>query len=344
MGRRALITGIFGQDAAYLSKHLLARGYHVIGQMQHGTAPRPARLVELGIERDVEIVEIDLFDVASLQSKLEILRPDELYNLAGPSSVAQSFDRPLVSFEVNAIAAARLLEAARCAIPGVRFFQASTSEMFGATSSSPQNEKTPFQPRSPYAVAKLFAHWQAVTYRTAYKLFVACGIMFNHESPLRRRQFVTRKISSGLVEIRHGRRDKISLGNLDVRRDWGFSGDYVDGMWRTLQHQTPDDYVFATARSNSVRAFVALAAEYLDIPLQWSGSGLAEIGIDRKTGRTIVDIDPAVFRPADVQDTLGDPRQALRELGWSATVDFPRLVAMMVTADERRLLENRSLE
>jgi GDPmannose 4,6-dehydratase len=258
--------------------------------------------------------------------------------------VSYSFNQPIIPLEVNAVAAARLLEAARLAIPDVRFFQPSTSEMFGKVSSSPQNESTPFRPRSPYAVAKLFSHWQTVIYREAYKFFGACGILFNHESPLRGRQFVTRKITAELVQIKHGRREKMSLGDLDVRRDWGFAGDYVEGMWRALQQQEPDDYVFATGISNSVRTFVELTAECLGIALEWSGSQLAEVGIDRETGRTVIDINPAFFRPAEVRETVGDARHAHDKLGWSAVTSLRALVAMMAAADERRLLDGRPLD
>jgi GDPmannose 4,6-dehydratase len=343
MAKIALITGVSGQDGAYLSKFLLERGYRVLGQVQHSAPPQMARLTELGIERDIEIVEMDLFNLTEMQKKLDLIRPDELYNLAGQSSVAHSFTQPTMPLEVNAVAAARLLEAARLAIPDVRFFQASSAEMFGKVSSSPQNESTPFRPCSPYGVARLFSHWQTVSYREAYKLFASCGILFNHESPLRGRQFVTRKITSELAQVKHGCRDRISLGNLNVRRDWGFAGDYVEGMWGALQQQKPDDYVFATGRSNSVRMFVELAAECLGILLEWSGSELAEVGIDRKTSRVVVDVNPAFFRSAEILETVGDAQRAYDKLGWSPVTDLPALVAMMATADERRLLDNRSL-
>ncbi len=344
MVRTALITGVSGQDGAYLSKFLLGRGYRVLGQVQRGAPPRTARLTELGIRRDIEIVEMDLFDLVEMRRELERIRPDELYNLAGPSSVAHSFDQPIIPLEVNAVAAARLLEAARLAIPNVRFFQPSTAEMFGTARSSPQNESTPFRPRSPYAVAKLFSHWQTVSYREAYKFYGACGILFNHESPLRSRQFVTRKITAELAQVKYGRRDRVSLGDLEVRRDWGFAGDYVEGMWRALQQPEPEDYVFATGISTSVRTFVELATRCLGISLEWSGSELAEIGIDRKTGRTVIDISPTLFRPAEVRETVGDAQHARDKLGWTPLVDLPAIVAMMAMADERRLLENRSLD
>ena len=262
MAKTALITGVSGQDGAYLSQLLLGHGYHVVGQVPRGRPPQSGRLAELGIDREIELLELDIFNLAEMRKNFDRIRPEELYNLAGPSSVAYSFEQPIMPLEVNAVAAARLLEAARLAIPNVRFFQPSTSEMFGNVKSSPQNESTEFRPRSPYAVAKLFSHWQTVSYREAYKFFGVCGgSLFNHESPLRSRKFVTRKITAELAEVKHGRRDRVSLGNLDARRDWGFAGDYVEGMWRALQQPEPDDYVLATGKSTSVRRLWNLLRE-----------------------------------------------------------------------------------
>jgi GDPmannose 4,6-dehydratase len=343
MNRTALVTGVGGQDGAYLSKLLLERSYRVVGQVRPGQPPQLARLDELGIAGAVELVAWDLFDLAALTRELERLRPDEIYNLAGPSSVASSFQEPIQALEVNAVAAARLLEGTRLACPEAFFFQPSSAEMFGLAATAPQSETTPFHPRSPYAVSKLFSHWQTISYRESFGLFACCGIMFNHESPLRGRQFVTRKISLGLAEIKLGRRERLSLGNLDVTRDWGFAGDYVDGMWRMMQQTTVSDYVLATGVSTSVRRFVELAAEALGIAIDWSGAGVSEVGIDRKSGRTIVDVDPAFFRPAELTDTVGDPRRAARELGWRASTTVAELAAMMVDADQRRLVEDRLL-
>lgn len=344
MGKTALITGVSGQDGAYLSKLLCGKGYRVIGQVAPGAPPRTARLAELGIAGEVEIVALDLLALDDMRNALGRLRPDELYNLAGPSSVAFSFEQPTLPLEVNAVAAARLLEASRLAIPDVRFFQPSTAEMFGRANSSPQNEDTPFRPRSPYAVAKLLSHWQTVTYREAYGVFSVCGIMFNHELPLRRRVFVTRKITAGLAEVKHGRRARLSLGNLGARRDWGFAGDYVTGMWLAMTQSKADDFVFASGRSATVRRFAELAAECLGIAIEWSGSGLAEVGVDRRTGRTIIDIDPALFRPAELDATVGDPRKARERLGWTPSASLEFIVAMMAEADERRTLENTPLD
>jgi GDPmannose 4,6-dehydratase len=344
MARSALITGVSGQDGAYLSKLLLQRGYRIFGQVRRDMLPNKTRLAEIGIADEIEFVAIDLHDLDGIRRELERLQPHEIYNLAGPSSVASSFAQPMLALEVNAVAAARLLEAARLSTPQVRFFQASTSEMFGKVTTAPQSESTPFQPHSPYAVAKLFSHWQAVCYRQSYGFFAACGIMFNHESPLRPRRFVTRKITSELAEVKHGRRDRVALGNLDARRDWGFAGDYVEGMWRLLQQREPSDYVFATGVSNSVRRFAELAASCLGMPLEWSGSGVSEIGVDRRTGRVVIEVDPRLFRPVELWETVGDARRARQELGWSPSVDFEGLVTMMAIADERRLIENRLLE
>ena len=341
MSKVALITGIGGQDGAYLAKFLLEQGYRVIGQYRDGEKPRTERLDELGVTQHIELVALDLFSVIELRHALEKLRPDEIYNLAGKSSVANSIDQPMWALDVNAVAVARLIEAARLSIPGVRFYQASTSEMFGTAVDSPQDETTPVRPRSPYAVSKAFSHWQTVAYRESYGFFGACGIMFNHESPLRGRQFVTRKITAGLAEVKHGRRDRIALGNLDVQRDWGFAGDYVGGMWLALQRSTASDYVFATGIATPLRRFVELAAAGLDMRIDWRGSGTSEAGVDRKTGRAVVAVDPAFFRAADVAATVGDPSRARRELGWRPTVDIENLVTMMVAADERRLIDDK---
>jgi GDPmannose 4,6-dehydratase len=342
MAKTAVITGVSGQDGAYLAKLLLERGYRVIGQVRRGAPRQTARLDELGIERELEIVAWDVFDMNEVRRELEQACPDEIYNLAGPSSVANSFEQPLQALEIGAVGTARMLEAARQGSPAVRYFQPSSAEMFGSAATSPQSEATPFQPRSPYAVAKLFCHWQTASYRESYKFFGACGILFNHESPLRGRQFVTRKITSELAEVKHGRRDPLALGNLDVSRDWGFAGDYVDAMWRILQQPQPGDYVIATGRSTTVRKFVELTAACLGMALEWSGAGRSEVGIDRTTGRTVVEVDPAFFRPAELVTTVGDATRARDELGWRPSVDIDALAAMMAEADERRVRDNRS--
>jgi GDPmannose 4,6-dehydratase len=344
MAKTALITGASGQDGAYLSQFLLKRGYRVLGQVRPDAARSDARLRELGIAQHVQLVKLDLFDVEAVRRAIDQYCPDEVYNLAGPSSVARSFEQPAEAIQVNALAAARLIEALRLTGRGVRFFQASTSEMFGSTTGAPQNEATPFRPRSPYAVAKLFAHWQTISYREAYSLFGTCGIMFNHESPLRQRRFVTRKVTAELAEVKHGRRERVLLGNLDVQRDWGFAHDFVEGMWLMLQQREPQDFVLATGRLTSVRRFVERAAETLSMRLRWSGEGISEVGIDEKSGGVIVAVDAALFRPAELTTTLGDAAHARATLSWRPSVDIEGLVAMMAEADERRLLENRPLD
>ena len=344
MAKTALITGAAGQDGAYLSQLLLKRGYRLVGQVQPGRPNPDARLRELGVADQVELIELDLFDLHAVRSAIDLHLPDEVYNLAGPSSVARSFEHPTEAVQVNALAAATLIEALRLSGGAVRYFQASTSEMFGGMTSIPQNETTPFRPRSPYAVSKLFAHWQTISYREAYAFFGACGIMFNHESPLRQRRFVTRKITAELAEVKHGRREGLLLGNLDAQRDWGFAGDYAEGMWLILQQSQPDDFVLATGRMTSVRHFVEQAAEALGMRLRWSGQGASELGIDKTTGRTVVSVNAALFRPAELAATAGDAAHARAKFSWCPSTNVETLVAMMVEADERRLLENRPLD
>ena len=278
MARRALITGITGQDGAYLAKLLLEKGYEVVGSMRRTTISDPIRLMELGIAGDVELCDIDLFEFSNIARALERVKPDEIYNLAAQSFVSLSFEQPLYTSEIDGLGVARLLEAIRAVVPSVRYYQASTSEMFGKAQQVPQSETTPFYPRSPYAVAKLYAHWMTVNYRESYGLHATSGILFNHESPLRGREFVTRKITHGLARVRAGELGRLDLGNLDAQRDWGFAGDYVDGMWRMLQQENPSDYVLATGRTTSVRRFVEMAAAAAGFTLAWQGRGLDEVG------------------------------------------------------------------
>jgi GDPmannose 4,6-dehydratase len=345
MSKTALITGASGQDGAYLARLLLEKGYRVLGAVRRTAAPRMTRLIELGIENDVELIDFELIELTNMMRALERARPDEIYNLAAQSFVALSFEQPIYTAEIDALGVSRLLEAIRTVNPKLRFYQASTSEMFGKVSDAdkPQDEDTPFHPRSPYGVSKLFAHWLTINYRESYGFFGACGILFNHESPLRGREFVTRKITAGLAEVKHGRRDALELGNLDARRDWGFAGDYVQGMWQMLQQSKPDDYVLATGATNSVRHFVELAAASLDFAIEWTGAGAQERAIDRKSGRTIVRIDPQHYRPAEVDVLIGDPSKAKRLLGWSASTTLPQLVTLMSEADDRRVREDRLL-
>lgn len=337
LAKKALITGITGQDGAYLSKLLLEKGYEVHGGVRGRSFSSMLRLCELGIADQVIAHDFDLLEVTNLQRVLDTVAPDEVYNLAAQSFVAASFEQPVYTANVDALGPLRLLEALRASGGQARFYQASTSEMFGQVQETPQTERTPFYPRSPYGVAKVFAHWATVNYREGYGMFAVSGILFNHESPLRGSEFVTRKITTGLARVVAGKQEVVELGNLDARRDWGFAGDYVEGMWRMLQADAPDDYVLATGRTVKVREFVERAGEAMGLRIEWTGSGEGERGIDSRSGKTVVAINPRYFRPAEVEVLQGDPSKAQNQLGWRQHVDFPALVAMMAEADARRV-------
>ncbi|HMK70328.1 MAG TPA: GDP-mannose 4,6-dehydratase [Xanthobacteraceae bacterium] len=337
MAKTALVSGITGQDGAYLAKFLLDKGYRVVGAIRRSASANLARLKYLKIDRDVEFVECELLELSNVVKVIEHCRPDELYNLAGQSFVESSFRIPIYTIEVDGVAVVRLLEAIRAVNPSIRFYQASSSEMFGNAQTAPQDETTPFRPRSPYGVGKLLGHSIAVNYRESYGQHCVCGILFNHESPLRGRDFVTRRITLGLAGVKHGQRQFVSLGNLDAQRDWGFAADYVEGMWRMVQQDTPDDYVLATGKTTSVRAFAAMAGKFLGFDLEWSGSGADEIGIDRRSGKTIVRVDKELYRPADINTLVGSPKKALSKLGWKHRIDVDELAAMMAEADDRRV-------
>ena len=339
--KRALVTGVTGQDGAYLAKLLIAKGYKVFGAIRRTSMAHVARLEELGIAADVELVDFDLLELSNILRVVERTRPDEIYNLAAQSFVGISFEQAIYTGECDAIGVVRLLEAIRACNPAIRFYQASTSEMFGKVAEVPQSETTPFHPRSPYGVAKLYGHWISVNYRESYDIYAASGILFNHESPLRGQEFVTRKISLSLAKIKHGQLDILGLGNLAALRDWGYAGDYVEGMWRMLQQQRADDYVLATGESHSVRDFVMAAGRCLGFDFVFEGSGADERGIDRKTGRTLVKVDPRFYRPAEVDQLCGNPAKAQRLLGWERKTTFAQLVETMVEADERRVQDNR---
>jgi GDPmannose 4,6-dehydratase len=341
MARRAFITGVTGQDGAYLAKLLLEKGYEVHGAVRRASSGNLGRLVELGVEREIRPVTVDLLEYSNLLRAVERIQPDEVFNLAAQSFVGTSFDLPVYTGEVDAIGVARLLEAVRQVNPKIRFYQASTSELFGKVAEIPQTETTPFHPRSPYGVAKLYGHWITVNYRESYGLHASSGLLFNHESPLRGAEFVTRKVSLGLARVKHGLWDHIELGNMDAKRDWGFAGDYVEGMWRMLQQEQGDDYVLATGRTETVRHFVELAAEALDLPIAWEGEGLETVGRNRKSGKVIVRVNPEFYRPAEVDILVGDASKARRELGWEPKVDLSGLVGMMAEADDRRVRDNR---
>ncbi len=334
--RKALITGITGQDGAYLAKLLLKKGYKVHGAYRRSSTPNFWRLDELQIKNLVDLVCIELSDPSSLQNGFSEIRPDEIYNLAAQSFVATSFSQPFYTTEIDGLSVTKILEAMRKFCPEARFYQASTSEMFGKVQEIPQTETTAFYPRSPYGVAKLYAHWITVNYREAYNLYACSGILFNHESPLRGIEFVTRKITAGLAAIKAGAQDQIVLGNLDAQRDWGFAGDYVEGMWRMLQQDRPDDFVLATGVTVTIRRFAEMAAQALDMELLWEGEGLGETGADRKTGKTLIRISADHYRPAEVDLLIGNPAKAHKILGWKAHMQLPDLVRIMADADQQR--------
>jgi GDPmannose 4,6-dehydratase len=341
---KAIITGITGQDGAYLAQLLLEKGYTVYGTYRRTSSVNFWRINELGITQHpaLHLVEYDLTDLSSSIRLLQTTGAKEVYNLAAQSFVGVSFDQPLTTAEITGIGPVNLLEAIRIVDPSIRFYQASTSEMFGKVQTIPQNEATPFYPRSPYGAAKLYAHWMAINYRESYDIFAASGILFNHESPLRGREFVTRKITDSLAKIKLGMLDKLELGNLDAKRDWGYARDYVEGMWKMLQIDQPDTFVLATNRTETVRDFVTLAAAALDMQLEWKGEGEAETGIDVSTGKTIVSINPRYYRPAEVELLIGDPAKAREQLGWVPKTTLEELCRMMVEADVRRNTSNAS--
>src|SRR6266851_4650651 len=340
MTRTALITGISGQDGAYLAKFLLGMGYRVVGGLRRSSSGTIARLHELQIADDIAFVDFDLAEITNIMRTLETVKPDEIYNLAAQSFVALSFDQPIYTTEIDGVGPLRLLEAVRQLTPTARFYQASTSEMFGKARTAPQDETTPFYPRSPYGFAKLFAHWATVNYRESYGVHASSGILFNHESPLRGREFVTRKITWSLARIRHGGLDMLELGNLDAQRDWGFAGDYVEGMWLMLQQDKAQDFVLATGENHTVRSFAQIAARRLGFDIEWSGSGLDERGIDRHSGKTVVRVNPAFYHPAEVDSLIGNPKKAEQILGWQRKVGFEALVGMMAEADDKRVREH----
>lgn len=336
--KNALVTGVTGQDGAYLVQFLLEKGYFVYGAYRRTSSVNFWRLEELGVfnHPNLKLVEFDLTDLSSAISVISKCQLVEVYNLAAQSFVGVSFEQPGTTAQITGLGAMNLLEAIRLINPKIRFYQAGTSEMFGKVQQIPQTELTPFYPRSPYGVAKLFAHWMAINYRESYDMFACNGILFNHESPLRGREFVTRKITDTVAKIALGKADVLKLGNLDAKRDWGYAKEYVDGMWRMLQQDVPDTYVLATGRTETVREFTKLAFRAIDIELEFTGVGELERGIDRKTGRTLVTVDSAFYRPAEVDLLIGDSIKALNLLGWKSNTALEDLCKMMVDADVRR--------
>jgi GDPmannose 4,6-dehydratase len=336
--KRALITGITGQDGAYLAELLLEKGYHVTGTYRRSSSVNFWRIEELGIAShpNLSLVEYDLTDLSSSVRLIQSSEPDEVYNLAAQSFVGVSFEQPIATASITGLGAVNLLEAIRIVNPAIRFYQASTSEMFGKVQTVPQVEETPFYPRSPYGVAKLYAHWMTINYRESYGIFGSSGILFNHESPLRGREFVTRKITDAVAKIVLGKLDVLELGNLDAKRDWGYAREYVEGMWRILQADQPDTFVLATNRTETVRDFVSMAFKGAGASVEWTGSGEDERGVCGKTGKELVRVSPRFYRPAEVDLLIGDASKAERELGWKAQVTLEQLCQMMVDADLRR--------
>jgi GDPmannose 4,6-dehydratase len=333
-----IITGITGQDGAYLARLLLDKGYTIYGTYRRTSSVNFWRIEELGIQNhpNLHLVEYDLTDLGSSIALVQKVQPDEIYNLAAQSFVGVSFDQPSTTAQITGIGCLNLLEAIRLVNPKIRFYQASTSEMFGKVQAIPQIESTPFYPRSPYGVAKLYAHWMTVNYRESYNIFGSSGILFNHESPLRGREFVTRKITDSVAKINLGQLDCLELGNLDAKRDWGFAKEYVEGMWRMLQADEPDTFVLATNRTETVRDFVRMAFKGAGIDVDFKGKEENETAVDTTTGKTVMRINPKFYRPAEVELLIGDPTKAKAKLGWEPETTLEQLCQMMVEADLRR--------
>ena len=338
MKKTALVTGITGQDGSYLAEFLLKKDYKVYGIVRRSSTFNRGRIEHLyPLYKDkgrLELVYGDLSDASSLKKTIDLAKPDEIYNLAAQSHVQVSFEVPEYTADVDAIGVIRLLDAIRETKPDARFYQASTSELYGKVVETPQSETTPFHPRSPYSVAKLYAYWIVKNYREAYDMFACNGILFNHESPTRGENFVTRKITIGAAKLKSGQLKTLKLGNLNAKRDWGFAGDYVEAMWLMLQQKKPDDFVIATGKTTTVRAFTEMAFRELGMELSWKGKGVHEKGVDKKSGKTVVEIDPRFFRPAEVDLLLGDPAKARRVLGWKTKTTLRELVTMMVRSDD----------
>lgn len=334
----ALITGVTGQDGAYLAELLLSKGYTVYGTYRRTSSVNFWRIEELGVANhpNLNLVEYDLTDFGATTRLLQKFDVREIYNLAAQSFVGVSFDQPVATGQITGLGVVNLLEAIRLVDAKIKFYQASTSEMFGKVQTIPQDENTAFYPRSPYGIAKLYAHWMTINYRESYGIFACSGILFNHESPLRGREFVTRKITDSLAKMRLGKLDVLELGNLDAKRDWGYAREYVDGMWRMLQIDKADTFVLATGQTHSVRDFVTMAAKAAGYGLRWKGSNEREEGIDSDTGKVLVRVNPKFYRPAEVDSLIGNPAKAKRELGWTATTTIEELCEMMVEADIRR--------
>ena len=333
MTKKAFITGITGQDGAYLAKLLLEKGYEVHGGVRRISQPETPRLDLLGITDDVRLHEFDLTEQNNIYRVIRDVEMDEFYNLAAQSFVGASWDLPVYTADVDGMAVVRILDTLRTIQPEARFYQASTSEMFGLVQEVPQSETTRLYPRSPYGVAKVYGHYITMNYRESFDMHASSGILFNHESPLRGKEFVTRKITLGLAALARGGDKAIELGNMDAKRDWGFAGDYVEGMWRMLQQDVADDYVLATGVTTTIRDFFTFAGEALGMDLEWSGEGENETATDRKSGKLVMKVNPKFYRPAEVDLLIGDPTKAEQGLGWKATVDIRELATMMAKSD-----------
>ncbi len=338
MTKRAIITGITGQDGAYLADFLLSKDYKVCGTFRRSSTPNFWRIEELGIHNNpnLELVNSDITDQGSCFSLVEKFEPDEIYNLAAQSFVGASFHQPKLTADVSGVAVLNLLEAIKYINPKIKFYQASTSEMFGLVQEVPQTENTNFYPRSPYGNAKLFAHWSTINYRESYDIFGACGILFNHESPLRGMEFVTRKITDSVAKIKFGTLNNFELGNLNAKRDWGYAKDYVVGMWKMLQVEKPDTYILATNNTITVRDFLSLSFKMVDIPVIFEGEGIDEVVLDKQSGKTLVSISPEFYRPSEVDLLIGDASKANKLLNWKPETTISELCKMMVEADLAR--------
>ncbi|HNA61602.1 MAG TPA: GDP-mannose 4,6-dehydratase [Rhabdochlamydiaceae bacterium] len=330
MTKKAIITGVTGQDGSYLAELLLEKGYKVHGLVRRSSVLNNQRIHHL---HDLCLHQGDLSDSVSLKKLIEDVKPDEVYNLAAMSHVKASFEMPEYTADVDGVGVLRMLEAVRHSCPRAKFYQASTSELFGKVQETPQTEKTPFYPRSPYGVAKLYAYWAVVNYREAYQMFACNGILFNHESPRRGETFVTRKITLAVAHIHAGLSEKMLMGNLDAKRDWGYAKDFVEGMWRMLQLESPEDFVLATGQTTSVRRFIELAFNVIGVSIEWVGEGVCEKGISSKTGQVVVEVSPDYFRPAEVDLLIGDPTKAKERLNWVPQTSLEQLVEMMVEHD-----------
>lgn len=336
MSKTAFITGVTGQDGAYLSELLLSKGYKVYGGFRRLSTPNFWRMEELGVDKDVELLETDLLDASNLTRILDQVKPDEVYNLAAQSFVAHSFSNPILTAKATGLGVTNLLEAIRITNTKIKFYQASTSELYGKVQEIPQKETTPFYPRSPYGVAKLYAHWMTINYRESYDIFGCTGILFNHESPLRGVEFVTRKITDSVSKIKAGKQDFFEIGNMDAKRDWGFAKEYVEGMYMMLQADKPDNYVLSTNVTTSIREWIEICFNHIGEEIVWEGEGVNEIGKEKASGKVRVKVNPKFFRPAEVELLIGDYSKAKEALGWEPKTSYKELAELMMKRDLER--------